>query len=99
MKKRCEENENILFFSVDFEVPHDCLTLYHTISTFNDPEKEGLENIKGKRENAGYQHFLLFPQLFLPLHRQISIFQSHLFCHLQMVLIWTNLKNCRLVRS
>ena len=24
----------------------------------------GLENIVGKEENAGYQHFLLFPQLF-----------------------------------
>ena len=63
------------FFSVHFKVPHDCLTLYHTIPTFNDPEKEGLENIVGKRENAGYQHFLLFPQCFLPLQRQIAIFQ------------------------
>ena len=25
------------------------------------------ENIVGKGENAGYQHFLLFPQYFLPL--------------------------------
>ena len=83
MKKRCEENENIQFFSVHFKVPHDCLTLYHTIPTFNDPKKVDLENIVGKRENAGYQHFLLFPQLFLPLQREISIFQSHLFCHLQ----------------
>ena len=87
MKKRCEENENMQFFSVDFEVPRDCLTLYHTIPNFNDPEKEDLENIKGKRENAGYQHFLLFPQLFLPLPRQISNFQSQLFCRLQMLLI------------
>ena len=87
MKKRCEGNEKIQFFSVDFKVPHDCLTLHHIIPTFNNPEKEGLENIVGKRENAGYQHFLLFPQLFLPLHRQISIFQSHLFCCLQMILI------------
>ena len=30
-----------------------------TISVFN-----GLENIVGKAENAGYQHFLLFPQYF-----------------------------------
>ena len=76
MKKGCYGNEKIQFFSVDFKVPHDCLTLHNTIPTFNDPEKEGLENTVGKRENAGYQHFLLFPQLFLPLHRQISIFQS-----------------------
>ena len=75
------------------------LTLYNTIPTLNDPDKEGLENIVAKQENAGYQHLLLFPQLFLPLHRQISIFQSHLFCWLQMLSILTNLKNCHLVRS
>ena len=48
MKKRCKENENtcIPFFSVQFTVTHDFLTLYHTITTFNDPEKEGLENQK-----------------------------------------------------
>ena len=108
MKKHCEENENILFFPVHFTVPHDFLTLYNTIPTFNDPEKEGLEttlkkkgleNIVAKRENAGYHHLLLFPQLFLPLHRQISIFQSHFFCRLKMLSNLTNLKICRLVRS
>ena len=26
--------------------------------------KDMVENIVGKRENAGYQHFLLFPQCF-----------------------------------
>ena len=51
MKKHCEENVNIPFFSVHFTVPHDFLTLYNTIPTFNDPEKEGLENIVAKREN------------------------------------------------
>ena len=40
------------FFSVHFTVPHDFLTLYHTIPTFKDPEREGLENIVAKRENA-----------------------------------------------
>ena len=34
--------------------------------TFNDPGKEAFENIVGKGENAGNQHFLLFPQYFLP---------------------------------
>ena len=42
------------------------LTLYHTILTFNDPEEEDFENIVEKGENAGNQHFLLFPQCFLP---------------------------------
>ena len=45
--------------------------------------KKPFENIVGKGENAGYQHFLLFPQCFLPFLEQISIFHSHLFCRLQ----------------
>ena len=40
------------------------LTLHHTILTFNDPERVVLENIVGKGENAGKQHFLLFPTMF-----------------------------------
>ena len=47
------------------------------------------ENILGKGENAGNQHFLLFPQCFLPFTKQISNFQSPLFC-LHMLSIWTN---------
>ena len=31
--------------------------------------KEWLENIAGKEENAGFQHFLLFPRCFLPQDR------------------------------
>ena len=37
------------------------LTLSHTTS----PRKKPFENIVGKGENAGNQHFLLFPQCFL----------------------------------
>ena len=33
-------------------------------STFNDSEKEVIENIVGKGENAGNQHFLLSPNVF-----------------------------------
>ena len=36
------------------------LILYHKIMTFTDP-KEGFGKIVGKGENAGCQHFLLFP--------------------------------------
>ena len=39
------------------------LTLYHTISTLR---KRPFENIVGKGENAVNQHFLRFPQCFLP---------------------------------
>ena len=56
------------------------------------------ENSVGKGENAG-NHFLLFPQCFLPFPKQISIFQSLFFCRLQMLPIWTGLKFCRLVKS
>ena len=62
MKKRCEENENIQFFSVHFTVPHCCLTLYHTIPKFNDPEKEGLEN-RGKTRKCWLPAFCHFPTI------------------------------------
>ena len=75
------------------------LTVYNTIQTFNDPETEAFENIVEKGENAGHQHFLLFPQCFLPFPNQFSILQSHLFYRRQMFSIWTTLKFCRLVMS
>ena len=36
-------------------------------------KKRDFENIVGKGENAGNQHFLLFPQCFLPYHIEIII--------------------------
>ena len=45
------------------------------------------------------QHFLLFPQCFLPSSKQISISKSHLCCRLHMLSILTRLKFFRLVRS
>ena len=49
-------------------------SLYHTVTTFGDPDEKPSENIVGKGENAGNQHFLLFPQCFLPDQRQNSSF-------------------------
>ena len=49
------------------------LTLYHTIPTFNDPKKKTLENTVGKGENAGNQHFLLFPLFSTLSEREIII--------------------------
>ena len=37
-------------------------------------KEKAFENIVGKGENAGSQHFLLFPQCFLPFPKQILIF-------------------------
>ena len=53
--------------------------LYQTIQTL---KKEPFENIVGKGENAGTQHFLLFPQYFLPNPKQ-NFFQSHIKCLLK----------------
>ena len=39
--------------------------------------KKSFENIVGKGENAGNQHFLLFPLCFLSFQKQISISESH----------------------
>ena len=56
------------------------------------------ENIVEKGENAGNQHFLLFPQCFLPFPKQVLIFYSNLFCRLRMLSIWTSLNFCCLVK-
>ena len=47
---------------------------YHT--TLTPLRKKAFENSVGKGENAGYQHFLLFPQCFLTFPKQISILES-----------------------
>ena len=54
--------------------------------------KRPFENIVGKGENAGNQHFLLFPQCFLPFPNQISIFHFHLSCLLQILPFWNQSK-------
>ena len=61
--------------------------------------KELFGNIVGKGENVGNQHFLLFPQCFLPSSKQISIFGQCLFCRLQMLSIWTSPRSCHVVKS
>ena len=54
------------------------------------------ENILGKGENAGNQHFLLFPKCFLLYQRQICVpsYQPHINSHPQTLSIWTNLQFC-----
>ena len=64
-------------------------TLYHTILTF---KRKPLENIGGKGENPGNQHFLLFPQCFLLRPTEISSLESNLFCCLPSLSILTSLK-------
>ena len=46
------------------------------MTSFDTPRKEPLENIVGKGENAGNQHFLLFLQCFTLKKTKIEIFGS-----------------------
>ena len=73
-------------------------TLYHTIPTLNDLVKKSFEKIMGIGENAGSWHFLLFHQWVLPIPKRISVFKLHCLCCLQMILVWTFLKICCLVK-
>ena len=52
--------------------------------------EKDFENILGKGENAGNQHFLLFKECFLLPQMIIKFFEVHLICHLQVLLIWTS---------
>ena len=87
-------------FDYDAELSlKDLSNLYHTILTVNTMDKKPFENIEGKGENGGNQHFLLFPQCFLPFQKQISFFQLYLFCCLQMLSFWNSRKFCHLVKN
>ena len=44
------------------------------MTTFDELEEKAFENIVRKEENAGNQHFLLFPQCFLSFETQLLIF-------------------------
>ena len=57
------------------------------INHLTDPKEKDFGNIVGKEENV----VLLFPFF----SKQISLFESDLFCRLQMLSIWTGLKVCR----
>ena len=74
------------------------ITLYHTITILTTLKKKPFENILGKGENAGNQHFPPFPQCFLPFHQKTSIFESHVFGLLKKLSVWTSLKICRSVK-
>ena len=96
-------HNEITFDAFTFEVIADCMLNLEPFTTqsqlLTTLGKKALENILGKGENAGNQHFLLFPKWFLPFQKQISVFELHLFCGLQVFSIWTGLKFCRLVKS
>ena len=74
------------------------LTVCHTI-LLSTLLKKPFENKVGRGENADNQHLLLFPQCFLPFPKQISNFQLHIFCRLQVLSIWTGPKFYHFVKS
>ena len=65
---------------------------------FMIPGKKPFENIAGKGENAGNQHFLLFSQCFLHFPRSNFIFIISFILLSTNVWIWFSKKNCRLVK-
>ena len=75
------------------------LTLYHTIPTFNDPAKTACRKHCGKRRKCWIPAFSPFPAMFSTHPQKNFCFESHLFCHMQMLLIWTSLKFCCLVKE
>ena len=68
--------------------------LAHTATIDKPGEKKPFKNIVGKGENAGLQHFLLFPQFFYPCPKQLSALHLYLFCRLQMLSVWTSQTFC-----
>ena len=61
------------------------IKLSSSMSTFNKPEKSSFGSIMGEGENAGYQHFLFFPQCFQKVSRVCVVkgylnFVKWLFC-------------------
>ena len=66
---------------------------------FATVQNKAFENIVGTEENAGNQHFHIFPQYFLPCQRQKSSLKEHSICCLQMLSIWSVLKFCCLVKG
>ena len=59
------------------------------------------ENIVRKGENAGKQHFLLFPQFFSIQSKTGTIILAVFVVirSLQMLSVWWSLNNCHLVKS
>ena len=55
------------------------MSLLHNPNFLQPSRKRPLDNILGKGENAGNQHFLLFSKCFLPFLKQNSNFESNLF--------------------
>ena len=65
---------NFSFSHSIFTCTADTLTYLPQYPLLTTLIKKAFKNIVEKGENAGNQHFLLFPQCFLPFPKEISIF-------------------------
>ena len=74
------------------------LTLHHTISTFNDPEKEAFRKHCGKRRKYWKPAFSPFPAMFstLPISN-FNILSTFILSSASA--FWTSLKFCHLVKG
>ena len=70
MTKLSLEIDGPFYLNLFGKVENFIIILPHN-PNFNNPEKEPFENILGKEENAGNQHFL---QCFLPNQKKKSLF-------------------------
>ena len=78
MLGKCKKNplhSNMSLALAKGRLMHLCGAPYPNMILLTTLKKKPFENIARKGENAGNQHFLLFPQCFLPCQRQIKEFQ------------------------
>ena len=68
------------------------LNLHTNLDLNDDIKKKNLENIVGKGENAGFQHFLLFAQCLITFSAIFFIKPKFQFYRLQMLSISKNTK-------
>ena len=96
---KCILKCHLQFVSIWTSLKFCCLvmvTVYQTIPTFNDLEKEGF--CKSNQQVTSIFSFC-HTVFYSSFPHQISIFWSHIFCCLQMLSILTSPKFCCLVKS
>ena len=76
---QCGSNPGHLGYIKNFTTAQRMIQIFNDYKkqslVFTAHQKKAFENIVEKGENAGKQHFLLFPQCFLPCLRQKSSFK------------------------
>ena len=76
------------------------LSLYHTIPTFNDLQKEAFWKHCRKRRKCWLPAFFSFSHnVFYPSQNKFKFFSHIYLCCMQILSVWTSLTFCRLVKS